>query len=520
MDPAVSQARIKKARKIVLLILIFYVVIFYALLLLLKQDHQIIASDVMSPLGIILSIFILFYALQYFSAKKIKQIWIVFLLAAATYLIGDILYGYDEIVGGSANPFASTADLWFIISALLILAGFFLHIPQKSKFSLARSGFDVIIVMVIYLSLDFKYLLLPVMNNIVLTGAEKLASLMYPIFDAGLFMVILLLYFNDADNSKYFKSKLMLVIASAWFFADQLYSIQSILGIYQSGSWLDPLWAAAFIGLSLVALRSAEFYLFLPESIDNIDQDNSEGVIHKRGFFTFGIMIIFMVMWCFQYYDQDPFAIGGIIVIFLLILRQYFALLEKRRLLQLLIKANEDLREAKSRIEYDLKTDYLTRLFNRRYVDVALAELQKAAKIKPSPFSVLVLDIDHFKNINDKYGHSTGDQVLRQVAAIINANIRKEDIAARWGGEEFIVVLPDTGESLAYTIGERIRSEIAGNLFESDADQQSIRLSVSIGIAEVDSFEQDFCKVLLRADQGMYEAKDAGRNRTVIKRVG
>ena len=227
-----------------------------------------------------------------------------------------------------------------------------------------------------------------------------------------------------------------------------------------------------------------------------------------------------MIAWCFDYYVNEPLSIGGIVIILLLIIRQYLALLENRGMLQLLIKANEDLQEAKSRIEYELRTDYLTRLFNRRYVDVALADLQKSAKVNPTTFSVLVLDIDHFKNVNDQYGHNTGDQVLQQIAIIINNHIRKDDIAARWGGEEFIVILPDAGETLAYSIGERIRSEIDGYHFKSNNSQENIKLSVSIGIAEVDSLEQDFCKVLLRADQGMYEAKYAGRNRTVIKRVG
>jgi len=517
MSAATSLERINKFKKVAIAVLIVYLVIYYGLLFLFKHDYAaIIASDLMSPVGIISSLLIMVYVLQFLSSKKIKQIWIVFILGAAFYLMGDLLLGYGEIIEGS-SPFASTSDIWYTVSAFLILVGFFLHIPQKSRFSLARSGFDVLIVMVIYLSLDFKYIVLPVMDNIVITGTEKLAALAYPLFDAGLFMAILLIYYNDANDKNYFKSKIMLAITVIWFVADQLFSMQSIIGLYQSGSWLDPLWPASFIGLSIVALQSAEFHLFIPESLDNTDEDISEG-LNKRGFFTYGAMIIFMVMWCFQYYDQDPLSIGGIIVIFLLILRQYFALLENRRLLQLLIKSNEDLQEAKSRIEYELRTDYLTRLFNRRYIDGAVAEMQNSVENR-SAFSVLVLDIDHFKKVNDQYGHITGDLVLQQIAQIICMNIRKGDIAARWGGEEFIVLLPDTGETLAYTIGERIRSEIERNNFKSDKGLQNIQLSVSIGISEVNSYEQDFYNVLLRADQGMYEAKDAGRNRTVIKRI-
>jgi len=254
-------------------------------------------------------------------------------------------------------------------------------------------------------------------------------------------------------------------------------------------------------------------------TINNIVSDCKQGIIYENAILTYSIMIIFMVLWGFNYYKQEPLSICGIIILFLLIIRQYFSLRENNNLMQSLIKSNEDLHEAKSRIEYELRTDYLTHLFNRRYIDGAIAELQKSAKDNSSPFSVVVLDIDHFKNVNDRYGHSTGDYVLQQIAEVIKKNIRKDDIAARWGGEEFIIILPDTSEKLAYCVGERIRREIEQWYFKSENVNGKISISVSVGISEVDSAERDFSKVILRADQGMYEAKYAGRNRTVIKKA-
>lgn len=518
LNATTSLKRINKLKKVAVAALLIYLVIYYVLLWVLKQDYAVIASDLMSPLGIIVSLIIMFYAIQLCSLKKTKHIWIIFFLAAVAYLMGDLQGAYNELIQGT-NPFGSAADTYYSISGFLVVVGFFLHIPQKSKFSVMRSGFDVLIMMVIYLAVETQYILLPVMNNRVLTAVEKFASLAYPIFDAGLFMAIILLYFNDADEKRYYRSKIMLVIAGVWLFADQVFSIQSILGVYKSGSYLEPLWAAAFIGLSIVALLSAEFYLYLPESTDNTDQSGKEGMVNKRVIFTYSLMIIFMAVWCFNYYQQDPLSIGGIIIIILLILRQYFSYQENRRLMQLLIQSNVELLEAQSRVEYELRTDYLTRLFNRRYIDGALDDLKKSVTLNTSPFSVLVLDIDHFKKINDQYGHSTGDQVLQQIAEIINMNIRKDDIAARWGGEEFMLILPNTDDTLAYTIGERIRRAIDCCHFKSDNSIETIRLSASIGISEVKAFEQDFSEVLLRADQGMYEAKNAGRNRTVIKTV-
>lgn len=518
MDIAPSQERINKLKRAAVAALVIYVTIYYALLLLLRKDHAAMASDLMSPVGIILSMIILYCAIHFSYEKQARWILIVLFWGAAAYLLGDIQSAYDELIQGS-RPFAAACDIYYTISAILILIGFFLYVPQTSRTSAMRSGFDVFIMMIIYLSIESKYILMPVMNDRTLSNIEKFSSLVYPFFDAGLVMAMLLMFFNDGDDRRCYKSKLMLAITGIWLFADQVLSIQTINGTYQSGTWLDPLWAASFIGLSIVGLKSAEFHLLPPESIDNKVQDRQGGIINKNTFLTYGIMITFMVMWCFNYYKQEPLSIGGITIIFLIIIRQYFSMRENKNLMRSLIKSNEDLQEVKSRIEYELRTDYLTRLFNRRYIDGVIADLQKSAVANSSPFSVLVLDIDHFKNVNDQYGHSTGDQVLQQIAEIIGKNIRRDDIAARWGGEEFIIILPDTREKFAYHIGERIRREIEQWYFKSENVQGRIPLSVSVGISEVNSAEIDFSKVLIRADQGMYEAKYAGRNRTVIKRA-
>lgn len=498
--------------------LIVYLAVYYGFILLLNREDVALVSDLMSPVGIIASLYLLYNAVRLSPQGKTKWIIIAFLGGAAAYLIGDMQCAFGELIQGT-QPFANSADFYYTISAGLVLTGFFLYVPQTSKFSAMRSGFDIFIMMAIYLSLESKYVLMPVMNDRTLTVMEKFSSLVYPFFDAGLLMAILLIFFNDGENQHYFKSKIMLVIAAVWLFADQVFSIETINDTYQSGSWIDPLWAAAFIVLAIMALQSVEFYGCPAESDIPVIPNRKEGFINKYTFITYGIMITFMFMWCLNYYQQEPLSIGGITILSLLIIRQYFALHENKILMQALVRSNEDLHEAKNRIEYELRTDYLTRLYNRRYVDGVIAEMQTSEADNAGPFSVLVLDIDHFKRVNDWYGHSTGDYVLQQIADVIKKNIRKDDIAARWGGEEFIVILPNTPEKLAYGVGERIRREIEQWYFKSENAQGRVEISVSVGISELSSLEKDFTKVLTRADQGMYEAKYTGRNRTVVKRA-
>jgi two-component system cell cycle response regulator len=158
--------------------------------------------------------------------------------------------------------------------------------------------------------------------------------------------------------------------------------------------------------------------------------------------------------------------------------------------------------------------DTLTGLHNRRYLERHLVTLLRQAVEREKPLSVLVIDIDHFKAINDAHGHPGGDEVLREFARRIGKAVRGIDIPCRLGGEEFVVAMPDTDASLALLVAERLRQKIAEERFEVPGAVQPITVTASIGIA---SFHAgDTAETLLkRADEALYGAKRSGRNRVV-----
>jgi two-component system cell cycle response regulator len=157
-------------------------------------------------------------------------------------------------------------------------------------------------------------------------------------------------------------------------------------------------------------------------------------------------------------------------------------------------------------------TDQLTGLFNRRYMSRHLNTLMSDNAGKQVSF--LLLDVDFFKQINDTYGHDIGDEVLREFAARISANVRGIDLACRYGGEEFVVVMPDTDLSFAYMVAERLRQSVADAPFAISAAARQVPVTISIGVAA--SGGGDTPEVLLkRADQALYRAKRDGRNRVV-----
>lgn len=160
-------------------------------------------------------------------------------------------------------------------------------------------------------------------------------------------------------------------------------------------------------------------------------------------------------------------------------------------------------------------TDSLTGLNNRRYMMSRLDALFEACREGGEPVSLMMLDIDHFKRVNDTWGHARGDDVLREAAVRLAASVRAIDLPCRYGGEEFVVVMPATRLSDAARVAERIRAAISSEAFL--AGDQEIPVSVSVGVSSSEGGADRPESLLRRADEALYEAKSAGRNQVVLR---
>ncbi|HWC92822.1 MAG TPA: PleD family two-component system response regulator [Pseudolabrys sp.] len=160
-------------------------------------------------------------------------------------------------------------------------------------------------------------------------------------------------------------------------------------------------------------------------------------------------------------------------------------------------------------------TDALTGLFNRRYMEMHLATLVEQSANRGKPIAVLILDIDYFKAINDGHGHDAGDDVLREFSLRVRKAIRNIDLACRYGGEEFVIVMPETDMGVATMVAERLRRLIANEPFAIEQGMRLLDVTISIGIAALLSPTDTAAAMLKRADQALYRAKRDGRNRVV-----
>jgi len=168
-------------------------------------------------------------------------------------------------------------------------------------------------------------------------------------------------------------------------------------------------------------------------------------------------------------------------------------------------------RQLKSAAEYNAAFDSLTGLANRRTVHASLTAAVSRARRAGTPLTVIALDLDHFKTVNDRHGHPAGDALLAAVGAALTAGVRDGDVPARVGGEEFVVLLPDTDEPSALLVAERLRTAVS----RLDVPGVPQSVTTSLGVAHLDPWDLDASCLLRRADEALYAAKDLGRNRVV-----
>ncbi|HEY8876075.1 MAG TPA: diguanylate cyclase [Roseateles sp.] len=171
-----------------------------------------------------------------------------------------------------------------------------------------------------------------------------------------------------------------------------------------------------------------------------------------------------------------------------------------------------ELRAALERIQYLAHHDELTRISNRRHLSERLAAEQLQQRQSGQTMSLVLIDIDHFKTVNDRHGHAAGDAVLRHFAVALQASLRSTDFAGRWGGEEFLVVTPQASAATAAALVDRLRQALADTCFDSIVPD--LHITFSAGVAECAPGE-DLHLAIERADRALYQAKQTGRDRTV-----
>ncbi len=517
-----------RVRKIAVITLGIYILAYYITIGMFfgrQADLSQITSDILSLVGEGAAVLVIAIGLRW-QKEKDKIVWIMFLLGIGMNAIGDFIWTMYEIPFKLQVPFPSVCDVFYLLGSVFYLIAIMLYIRNEKIFDVVRTGFDILITMVVSTTIIFNYVMLPIWNDNTLTSLQKVISLTYPIFDLGYLGGLFSIFFFSVPKSKFNRSNLIISAAFfIWLFADMIYAIQS--GVtYVTGGFLDPLWP---VGCWVLALASFHSPYSEKEITEQSDSSRRKQLLWKyiRFLIPYLSVAIIITLVSYKYIFKDPLITGSVITVLLIMIRQIFSLMENKRLIRIIQNSNKMLEESKSELEernimlqelnslkeHEANTDFLTGMFNRRYINEILKSLPNKNKDNDEmELSVLLIDIDHYKQINDQWGHDIGDNVLQKISYLIKSSIRNADIAGRYGGDEFIVILPNANLRTAEFVANRLKHRTVVEEFL--VNDVLLKITLSIGCVSWKGMpkEYDTNAIVAAADKELYMAKEGGRN--------
>ncbi|MEU4424719.1 GGDEF domain-containing protein [Actinoplanes sp. NPDC024001] len=404
--------------------------------------------------------------------------------SAAAGVTADVIF-YVQALTLDEVPYPGIADAFYLASYPLMALGLLLVIRRRTPGWDGASAIDAAIVAVGAGYLVFEFIIAPTWES----GGHGLAAFVsvgYPIGDLMLIMVGARLLLGAGPRSTSLRligGYLGLVLV-----ADTIYSIQQINGTYQVANFLDAFWITSGFLLAAGVLHPSA-----PKLISDSSAATPDATTGRLVVLAVAAMIAPTSMLVQVGLGKNPQVVAAASVcnlLFLLVLVRMTGLVRAQRLAAI--------------------TDGLTGLRSRRYFEESLGNESARAGRYGLPLSMLLLDIDHFKRVNDTYGHNGGDRVLVEVTHRLQELVRPGDVVARYGGEEFAVLLPNTGPEQAWEIAERIRRGVSAAPIAVTEDRLS-RVTVSVGTAGMPAVGSTD-ELVLAADRALYAAKNAGRN--------
>ncbi|MGN6699007.1 MAG: bifunctional diguanylate cyclase/phosphohydrolase [Thermomicrobiales bacterium] len=453
-----------------------------------------------------------------------RQEWAARLLGLGTggFIAGQILWSFYELALRQPTPTPSWDDASFLLGDLLLLAGVLL-LPGRPMSLTARLCvlLDGLLIVVMAMTFSWFFLIGPTVLGSDLSPAGKLITIAYPCDDLLLFSSLLVLLLRRASFIRRPAPQLLMLALAIIIVVDSVYSYQVARDSYTTGTLLDLGWPIEYmlIPLAAYALRLA---VRQQPVVERQDDHMPRAPRLWRGLLPYLVLpaIATLLLYTWQVDSANALKVGvraglgGAMLV--LLMRQLVALAENAQLYRRLQAAHDELAtshtallDANTRLETLATVDPLTGLPNHRAMVAALDQELERAHHYRQPCALLFLDLDHFKALNDGYGHQTGDAVLTALGAVTREALRAVDIIGRWGGEEFVAVLPQSDRAAALALAERVRVAVATHPF---AIGGGVRLTCSIGVAAYPQDAEERDGLIAAADQAMYAAKHLGRN--------
>jgi len=417
--------------------------------------------------------------------------WLLLALSQVFFAAGDALfYTATDIVGSTTFP--DWADAFYLARYPLAVAGLALLVARRTPGRDLPGLLDASTVTVGAALLSWLFLVSPLTEAALSTG-DKVVLLAYPILDLALLAVALRLLLGRGRRPTAFY--LLMGGLLAFFGADTVYSYQTLHGQFQTGTF-DAVWLVGNLAVGAAALHPGMADLGRPAS-------TAEGSPSRmRPWLLLVAAMVAPVALFVQFArgtvaEVDVTAVACALLFALTTLRMETMLATQRRL---------------------AVTDSLTGLYTRRFVEVEIPPRIARAARNGETVALLIIDVDHFKNVNDRYGHPAGDEVLVEIARRLRSACLEDDVLARHGGEEFALLAPRASDGGLAAFAAQVRARVAATPIRLSTGR-SVEATVSVGVAAYPRHGSTSAELQVRADRALYRAKDLGRDRVVVGEV-
>ncbi|WP_203826901.1 GGDEF domain-containing protein [Actinoplanes palleronii] len=417
--------------------------------------------------------------------------WITLAVGQAAYAAGDVIFSFDVwSTGNMAEP--TPGDMFYLSSYVLTGAAVLTFIRRRTPGWNLATAVDALVVALSSGLLTWVFLVEPVASDSTLPMAAKLTEASYPILDLMLLILAVRLVLGAGARTP--ALYLLFGYLGVMFAADTGYAVVGLLGGENTTEpFTGGLWVVSLGLIAACALHPSMRDFDTPSHTATPDATPARLTV-----LTCAVLMVPGLQFVLHTIGKDlnvPLASAACTVMFLLVMARMAGLVAAQR------RAAD--------------TDGLTGISNRRHFEETLASECRRAARAGYGIGLLMIDIDHFKKINDTYGHPAGDRVLSEVARRLSSGNRAGLLLARYGGEEFIALIPHVGAGELPAIAERNRLAVAELPFAA-TDQTLITVTASVGAASAPGHLADPAELLRAADQALYAAKAAGRNRAVV----
>ena len=426
--------------------------------------------------------------------------WLLLAMTVFCWLAGEAFRSYHVHVLKSAPSVPSICDFFYTACQLMCMAAIVAFLYRSRKISLSSLASEFYITLLAAAGFIFIFVIDPILTDPQLPAGAMLLHVSYAVFDLAIISGCMVIFFGSGSENVSRTSLLLLISGLLFMVAFDEAKLLSVLHGYDI-AFVGPLAPLAFcmVGISCIMYAEEET---VRDRLESIATPIQERTVELARILTPYAILLPAIIFIFARYRLYDFAACWVVfIITVLSIRQVFVLSRDRHLQRELAKLG-------ARGVQGSQIDPLTKLANRRRIDQIITNYREDSG--GQALGLLFMDLDLFKNINDVYGRAAGDMALRAVADAIRGSVRGSDVPGRFGGDEFIAILPGASAQAVEVVGKRVMERVSFN--ERLAE---MRVTLSIGGASMPD-GGDIKLLLKAADAALYKAKGSGRNKLVI----